>query len=104
MKDITIENLEELTEYNCCVNIVRSDNGKVAIRNIYSLKNSKDKRQNIKWEIFKHYRVHGLAPSFEMASAKRLICNVLVLNIAAYIYGSDYDEAMEKYRKILSEL
>ena len=104
MKDITIENLEELTKYNCCVNILRADNGKVVIRNIYSLKHSKDKRQNIKWEVFKNYRVHGLAPSFEMASAKRLICNVLTLNICAYMCSSDYDEAMKKYNKILSEL
>lgn len=97
MSDLTISDLNDLVMYGTVVNVKRSDTGATVIRNVKALSNSKDKRQKEKWEAFKDVVVNTVAPSADLALAKRYN-DVVRLVIDAYIFGWDYQEAMEKIK------
>ena len=101
MIDITINDLSEICGYGTHINIIRADNGSVAINSVNCMKNSKDKRQQAKWEAFKDKYVYDIAPSVDMASIKRN-GDIIRLNINAWIHSIDYEQAVAEYKKKVS--
>ena len=78
MDRITIDKLSDLCGYGVHINIKRSDNGKVVINVVNALKNSKDKRQIMKWDAFKDKEVYGIRPSVQIEGLKRKnLCDLM---------------------------
>ena len=78
MERITIDKLSDLCGYGVHINIKRSDNGKVVINGVNALKNSKDKRQIMKWDAFKDKEVYGIRPSVQIEGLKRKnLCDLM---------------------------
>lgn len=71
MKRITIDDLSNLCCYGVHIKVKRADNGKVVINGVNALKNSKNKRQQAKWEAFKDKEVYGIRPSVQIEGIKR---------------------------------
>ena len=97
MEGITIDNLLNLCCYGIHINIKRADNGRVVINDVDSLRRSKDKRQQVKWEAFKDKKVYGIRPSVQVEGLKRDEPYFL-MSIEAWISKYDCEEAVAEYK------
>lgn len=97
MESITIEKLSELCGYGVHINIKRSDNGKVVINGVNALRNSKDKRQIMKWDAFKGKEVYGIRPSVQIEGLKR-DDHFFLMSIEAWINKYDCEDAVAEYK------
>ena len=94
---ITIHEFSSLCCYDVHINIKRSDNGKVVINDVNSLRRSKDKRQIAKWEAFKTKEIYGFRPSVQIEGLKRNE-NFFRMSIDAWISKYDYEKAVSEYK------
>lgn len=88
MDGITIENLSNLCGYGVHIKVIRADNGKVVINGVTQLRNSKDKRQQAKWELFKDKEVYGIRPSVQIEGVKHN-SPYFLMSIEAWISSLD---------------
>lgn len=100
MFEISIEQLLELCRYHTHIRIVRSDNGSTVIDGLWSLANSKDKRQAAKWEAFREMHVHAIYPDIQMGALSHRVSDIVPFGITASIYPSDYQAAMERIKNV----
>lgn len=101
MERITIDNLSNLCGYGVHIKVKRADNGKVVIDGVNALKNSKDKRQQAKWEAFKDKEVYGIRPSAQIECVKRNDPFIL-LNIEVWISSGVCELAVAEYKANVS--
>ena len=97
MEGITIKNLLNLCCYGIHINIKRADNGRVVINDVGSLRRSKDKRQQVKWEAFKDKEVYGIRPSVQIEGLKRDE-NFFRMSIDAWISKYECEKAVAEYK------
>ena len=98
--EVRLEELESICSYGTTLTIKRVDTGKVVIANVRALKQSKDKRQKAKWEVFKKATVYGIQPSIETEGMKRGD-HFFTMVIQAWIYGKECELAIAEYKKML---
>ena len=101
MDGITIENLSNLCGYGVHIKVKRADNGKVVIDSVNALKNSKDKRQQAKWEAFKDKEVFGIRPSAQVECIKRND-PFIWLTIEVWISSGVCEQAVAEYKATVS--
>ena len=97
MEYITIDKLSELCGYGVHINIRRADNGQVVINGVNALRNSKDKRQIMKWDAFKEKEVYGIRPSVQIEGLKR-DDPFFLMSIEAWINKYDCEDAVAEYK------
>ena len=97
MEGITINNLLNLCCYGIHINIKRADNGRVVISDVASLRRSKDKRQQAKWEAFKDKEVYGIRPSVQIEGLKRNE-DFFRMSIDAWISKYECEKAVAEYK------
>ena len=97
MNGITIEELSDLCRYGAHINVKRADNGKVVINGVNALKNSKDKRQALKWNAFKTRTVYGVMPSIQIEGLKR-DDPFFLMSIEVYISKYECEAAVAEYK------
>ena len=73
------------------------DNGKVVINGVNALRNSKDKRQIMKWDAFKGKEVYGIRPSVQIEGLKR-DDPFFLMSIEAWINKYDCEDAVAEYK------
>lgn len=101
MERITIDNLLSLCGYGVHIKVKRADNGKVVIDSVNALKNSKDKRQQAKWEAFKDKEVFGIRPSAQVECIKRND-PFIWLTIEVWISSAVCERAVAEYKATVS--
>ena len=101
MERITIDNLSNLCSYGVHIKVKRADNGKVVIDSVNALKNSKDKRQQVKWKAFKDKEVYGIRPSAQAECVKRNDSFIL-LTIEVWISSYVCEQAVAEYKATVS--
>lgn len=101
MEKITIDNLLNICGYGVHIKVKRADNGKVVIDSVNALKNSKDKRQQAKWEAFKDKEVFGIRPSAQVECIKRND-PFIWLTIEVWISSGVCEQAVAEYKATVS--
>ena len=100
MDEIKLDDLLKLCSYGTSLVVKRADNGKTVIDNVNALANSKDKRQKVKWDVFKKTNVYGIRPSLRTEGIKRGD-DWFRMTIVVWIPSGECERAVAEYKRRL---
>lgn len=97
---ITIEDIAVLTDFGSRVRVVNARTGKIIIDGLYSMKNSKDRRQVAKWEAYRDVPVYHMSACFWIGDMSKDFARAA---IEVSIWDSYDQAARERVKEILGK-